>query len=200
MAQETQNGASTTGAAQAADSLTPEGGRRGLVLIFTGAGKGKTTAALGTGFRAAGSGLRVLMLQFIKGSWHYGELDAAQKIGDTFQIRPMGRGFIKVGGAETDPEDVRLIEQCWAEAERAIHSGDWDMIILDEINYAIGYGLLSPETLAAVLNDRPPLLHVILTGRNAHPALVAVADTGTEMNERKHAYQKGIQAQLGIEY
>ena len=176
-----------------------EGGRKGLLLIFTGAGKGKTTAALGTGFRAAGSGLRVLMLQFIKGSCHYGELDAAA-LGDTFQIRPMGRGFIKVGGAETDPEDLRLIEECWAEAERAIGSGEWDMIILDEINYAIGYGLLSPERVAAVLAERPPLLHVILTGRNAHPALVAIADTVTDMQERKHAYQKGIQAQLGIEY
>ena len=187
--------------AAALDSPTADGGgRKGLVLIFTGAGKGKTTAALGTGFRAAGSGLRVLMLQFIKGSWHYGELDAAATLGDHFQIRPMGRGFIKVGGAETDPEDRRLIDECWAEAARAIQSGDWDMIILDEINYAIGYGLLSPELVAQVLAARPPLLHVILTGRNAHPALVAIADTVTEMHERKHAYQKGIQAQLGIEY
>ena len=186
---------------QAADNPTTDsGGRKGLILIFTGAGKGKTTAALGTGFRAAGSGLRVLMLQFIKGSWHYGELDAARVLGDHFQIRPMGRGFIKVGGAETDPEDLRLIEECWAEAERAIHSGEWDMVILDEINYAIGYGLLSPERVAAVLSERPPLLHVILTGRNAHPVLVAIADTVTEMHERKHAYGKGIQAQLGIEY
>ena len=169
-------------------------------MIFTGAGKGKTTAALGTGFRAAGNGLRVLMLQFIKGSWHYGELDAAETLGDTFQIRPMGRGFIKVGGAETDPEDLRLIQECWAEAARAIDSGEWDMIILDEINYAIGYGLLDPAEVARTLSARPPLLHVILTGRNAHPSLVALADTVTEMNERKHAYTKGIQAQLGIEY
>ncbi len=183
-----------------ADGSAASSGRKGLVMIFTGAGKGKTTAALGTGFRAAGNGLRVLMLQFIKGSWHYGELDAAAIIGDNFQIRPMGRGFIKVGGAETDPEDVRLIRECWAEAARAIGSGEWDMVILDEINYAIGYGLLDPEEVAATLAARSPLLHVILTGRNAHPSLVALADTVTEMGERKHAYQKGIQAQLGIEY
>ncbi len=176
------------------------GERKGLVLIFTGAGKGKTTAALGSGFRAAGNGMRVLMLQFIKGSWHYGELDAAETMGPNFVIRPMGRGFIKVGGAETDPEDVRLIEECWAEAERAIHSGDWDMVILDEILYAIGYGLLDPEVVAGTLAARPPLLHVLLTGRNAHPSLVALADTVTEMGERKHAYTKGIQAQRGIEY
>jgi cob(I)alamin adenosyltransferase len=141
-----------------------------------------------------------LMLQFIKGSWHYGELDAAATIGDNFQIRPMGRGFIKVGGAETDPEDKRLIEQAWLEAEQAMASGEWDMVILDEILYAIGYGLLDPERVAAVLRDRPPLLHVLLTGRNAHPVLVELADTVTEMQERKHAYQRGIQAQLGIEY
>lgn len=175
-------------------------GRKGLVMVFTGAGKGKTTAALGSGFRAAGNGMRVLMLQFIKGSWHYGELDAAETLGETFQIRPMGRGFIKVGGAETDPEDKRLIEEAWLEAERAIASGDWDMVILDEILYAIGYGLLDPERVAAVLRARPPLLHVLLTGRNAHPVLVELADTVTEMQERKHAYQRGIQAQLGIEY
>ncbi len=174
--------------------------RKGLILLFTGAGKGKTTAALGSGFRAAGNGMRVLMLQFIKGSWHYGELDAAATLGDTFQIRPMGRGFIKVGGAETDPEDLRLIRECWAEAERAIASGDWDMLILDEILYAISYGLLDPEAVARTLAGRPPLLHVILTGRNAHPALVSVADTVTDMQERKHAYQQGIQAQKGIEY
>ncbi len=194
-----------SGSAQAEDSPAageagPSAGRQGLIMIFTGAGKGKTTAALGTGFRAAGNGLRVLMLQFIKGSWHYGELDAAETLGDTFQIRPMGRGFIKVGGAETDPEDIRLIRECWAEAARAIGSGEWDMIILDEINYAIGYGLLEPDEVARTLAARPPLLHVILTGRNAHPSLVALADTVTEMHERKHAYTKGIQAQLGIEY
>lgn len=174
--------------------------RRGLVLLFTGAGKGKTSAALGSGMRAAGNGLRVLMLQFIKGSWHYGELDAAEAIGPDFVIRPMGRGFIKVGGAQTDPEDLRLIREAWAAAREAIQSGAWDMLILDEILYAVSYGLLDPEEIAAALRERPPLLHVILTGRNAHPALIEAADTVTEMHERKHAYTQGIQAQRGIEY
>ena len=179
---------------------TSAGERKGLIMVFTGAGKGKTTAALGTGFRAAGNGMRVLMLQFIKGSWHYGELDAAATIGDNFQIRPMGRGFIKVGGAITDPEDIRLIRECWAEAVRAIESDEWDMLILDEILYTVSYGLLDPEEVVAALEKRPPLLHVLLTGRNAHPRLVEIADTVTEMAERKHAYQKGILAQRGIEY
>jgi cob(I)alamin adenosyltransferase len=112
----------------------------------------------------------------------------------------MGRGFVKVGGAETDPEDVRLVEAAWAEAHEAIDSGDWDMVILDEINYAIGYGMLDPAVVVKALRERPEMVHVILTGRNAHPLLVELADTVTEMREVKHAYQKGILAQRGIEY
>ena len=174
--------------------------RRGLILINTGPGKGKTTAALGTALRAVGNGMRVLMLQFIKGSWHYGELEAAQALGPNFILRQMGRGFVKVGGAETDPEDVRLVEAAWDEAREAIYSGDWDMVILDEINYAISYKMLDPAVVAEALRNRPEMVHVILTGRNAHPLLVELADTVTEMREAKHAYQKGILAQRGIEY
>jgi cob(I)alamin adenosyltransferase len=174
--------------------------RQGLLLINTGAGKGKTTAALGTAMRAAGNGMRVLILQFLKGSWHYGELDAAETLGPNFVLRQMGRGFVKVGGAETDPEDIRLVEAAWDEARQAIYSGEWDMVVLDEINYAIGYHMLDATTVAEALRNRPPMVHVILTGRNAHPLLVELADTVTEMREVKHAYQKGIEAQRGIEY
>ena len=177
-----------------------EPSRRGLILINTGPGKGKTTAALGTAFRAAGNGMSVLFLQFLKGSWHYGELDSAQQMGEDFVIRQMGKGFVKVGGAETDPADIRMVEDAWAEAATAILSGDWDLIVLDEINYAIGYKMLDPEKVAEVLRRKPEMLHVILTGRNAHPSLVELADTVTEMREVKHAYQKGILAQRGIEY
>jgi cob(I)alamin adenosyltransferase len=174
--------------------------RKGLILINTGPGKGKTTAALGTALRAVGSGMRVLVLQFLKGSWHYGELDAVLSFGDNFVLKQMGRGFVKVGGAETDPEDIRLVEEAWAEARTAIESGDWDLVVLDEINYAIGYGMLDPAAVADALRNRPEMVHVILTGRNAHPLLVELADTVTEMREVKHAYQKGILAQRGIEY
>jgi cob(I)alamin adenosyltransferase len=223
------------------DSDSP---RRGLILINTGPGKGKTTAALGTAFRAAGNGMRVLFLQFLKGSWHYGELDAAETLNtalsatnedalsatnedlsfrsirsrtagsdveesasssatqapQNFVIRQLGRGFVKIGGAETDPEDIRLVEAAWAEAAAAILSGDWDLVVLDEINYAIGYHMLAPEAVADVLRRKPEMTHVILTGRNAHPLLVELADTVTEMREVKHAYQKGILAQRGIEF
>ena len=174
--------------------------RKGLLLINTGPGKGKTTAAMGTALRAVGCGMKVLMLQFIKGSWHYGELDAVKAFGSDFVMKQMGRGFVKVGGAETDPEDVRLVEAAWAEAREAIYSGELDMVVLDEINYAIGYGMLDPAMVADALRDRPEMVHVILTGRNAHPLLVELADTVTEMREVKHAYQKGILAQRGIEY
>jgi cob(I)alamin adenosyltransferase len=178
--------------------------RRGLILINTGPGKGKTTAALGTAFRAAGNGMRVLVLQFLKGSWHYGELDSAEALsredGFTYVMRQMGRGFVKIGGAEADPEDLKMVETAWDEAVAAIHSGEWDMVVLDEINYAIGYGMLDAEKVAEALRTKPEMVHVILTGRNAAPVLVELADTVTEMREVKHAYQKGILAQRGIEY
>ncbi|MBX6359848.1 cob(I)yrinic acid a,c-diamide adenosyltransferase [Pseudacidobacterium ailaaui] len=174
--------------------------RKGLVLIHTGPGKGKTTAAMGTALRAVGNGMKVLMLQFLKGSWHYGELDAVKVFDGNFVMRQMGRGFVKIGGAETDPEDIRLVEEAWEEASKAILSGEWDMVVLDEINYAISYRMLDPAKVVEVLQARPEMVHVILTGRNAHPSLVEIADTVTEMREVKHAYQKGILAQRGIEY
>ena len=174
--------------------------RRGLIIVNTGPGKGKTTAAMGTAFRAVGNGMKVLMLQFLKGSWHYGELDAAKQVGDNFIMKQMGRGFIKVGGAETDPEDVRMVQEAWNEAREAILSGQWDLIILDEINYAIGYGLLDPAVVVETLKQKPPMVHVILTGRNAHASIIEIADTVTEMKQVKHAYEKGVMAQRGIEY
>jgi cob(I)alamin adenosyltransferase len=174
--------------------------RRGLIIVNTGPGKGKTTAAMGTALRAVGQGMRVLMLQFLKGSWHYGELDAVQAFGDKFVMKQMGRGFVKVGVEKPDPEDVKMVEGAWLEGEKAINSGEWDLIILDEINYAISYGMLDPARVAEGLKSRPEMVHVILTGRNAHPLLTELADTVTEMRQVKHAYEKGVMAQRGIEY
>ena len=175
------------------------------MIVHTGPGKGKTTAALGLGFRAAGQGLRVLMVQFIKGSWHYGELDAAQALNkglgiEVFKIVPMGRGFVKVGAEKPDPEDVRLVEEAWAYASAAIAKAEFDAVILDEINYAISYHMLDAGKVAEALRGKPEMLHVVLTGRNAHPAIVEIADLVTEMREVKHPYTKGIVAQRGIEY
>src|SRR5438445_7869504 len=174
--------------------------RRGLIIVNTGPGKGKTTAAMGTALRAVGQGMRVLMLQFLKGSWHYGELDAAKAFGDKFVMNQMGRGFVKVGAEKPDPEDVRMVEEAWNESKKAIQSGEWDLVILDEINYAISYGMLDPVNVADALKKKPEMVHVILTGRNAHPTIVELADTVTEMRQVKHAYEKGVVAQRGIEY
>jgi cob(I)alamin adenosyltransferase len=174
--------------------------RRGLIIVNTGPGKGKTTAAMGTALRAVGQGMRVLMLQFLKGSWHYGELDAVRAFGDNFVMKQMGRGFVKVGTEKPDPEDVRMVEEAWAEARKAIESGGWDLVVLDEINYAISYGMLDAGKVADALKSKPEQVHVILTGRNAHPAIVEIADTVTEMRQIKHAYEKGVMAQRGIEY
>jgi cob(I)alamin adenosyltransferase len=155
---------------------------------------------MGTALRAVGQGMRVLMLQFLKGSWHYGELDAVQCFGDKFVMKQMGRGFVKIGAEKPDPEDVRMVEEAWAEAEKAIQSGDWDLVVLDEINYAISYGMLDAVKVAEFLKRKPEMVHVILTGRNASPAIVEIADTVTEMRQVKHAYEKGVMAQRGIEY
>src|ERR1700739_4668113 len=122
--------------------------RRGLIIVNTGPGKGKTHAAVG-------QGRRVLMLQFLKGSWHYGELDAVQAFGDKFVMKQMGRGFVKVGTEKPDPEDVRMVEEAWAEAEKGIQSGEWDLVILDEINYAISYGMLDPARVVESLQKKP---------------------------------------------
>jgi cob(I)alamin adenosyltransferase len=174
--------------------------RRGLIIVNTGPGKGKTTAAMGTALRAVGQGMRVLMLQFLKGSWHYGELDAVKAFGDNFIMKQMGRGFVKVGTEKPDPEDVRMVEEAWGEAVNAMQSGEWDLIVLDEINYAISYGMLDPAKVVQALQSKPEQVHVILTGRNAHPTIVEIADTVTEMRQVKHAYEKGVMAQRGIEY
>jgi len=177
----------------------PEG--KGLLIVYTGPGKGKTTAALGTALRAVGQGLKVLMVQFIKGSWHYGELEAARLLGEErFKILPMGRGFVKVGAEKPDPEDIRLVEEAWRFASEKLASGEYDLVILDEINYAIHYRMLDPEVVVQALKGKPAMVHVILTGRSAHPAIVACADLVTEMREVKHPYQHGVPAQRGIEY
>lgn len=169
-------------------------------MVFTGNGKGKTSAAMGTGLRAIGQGLKVLMVQFIKGSWHYGELDAAKLLGEAFEIRVMGRGFVKIGAEKPDPEDVRLVDVAWQAAVEAMHSGRYDMIILDEINYAIHYGMISVDRVVADLAGRPEPLHVICTGRCAHLKLVEAADLVSEIKAIKHPYEKGVLAQRGIEY
>src|SRR5256886_17598533 len=121
--------------------------RRGLIIVNTGPGKGKTTAAMGTALRAVGQGMRVLMLQFLKGSWHYGELDAVKAFGDKFVMKQMGRGFVEVGTEKPDLEEVRMVWEALADAEKASQWGEWDSGRLDETNNAVGDGFLGPANV-----------------------------------------------------
>jgi cob(I)alamin adenosyltransferase len=173
---------------------------QGLIMVFTGSGKGKTTAAMGMALRAAGHGMKTLMIQFIKGSWHYGELDAAKRLAPLFEIRPMGKGFIRFDRTGPAPEDVRAVQEAWRVFRQEMASGEYGMIILDEINYVIHYGLLSAEEVIRVLKAKPEGVHLVLTGRNAHPGIVEIADLVTEMKEIRHPFQAGIKAQKGIEF
>ena len=173
--------------------------RKGLIIVHTGNGKGKTTAALGLAFRALGNGFKVCMVQFIKGTWKYGELEAAKKF-ENFEILPMGKGFVNLGAKNPDPQDIQAAEEALNKAKEVILSGKYDLVILDEINYAILYRLISPEKVIEILKQKPENIHVVLTGRNAHEKIIEIADLVTEMKEIKHPYQKGIKAQRGIEF
>ncbi len=174
----------------------------GLVIIHTGEGKGKTTAALGMAIRAWGEGLRVLILQFIKGSWKYGELKSLHQLNEIdgrLEVRQCGLGFSQ-RESKASPEHRKAALAAWQEAMEAITSGAWDMIILDEINYAVKFGLLDEEKIQSLLRARPKELHLVLTGRDALPSLIANADLVTEMKLVRHPFQKGIKAQPGIEF
>jgi cob(I)alamin adenosyltransferase len=171
---------------------------KGLIMIHTGNGKGKTTAALGTAFRALGYGWKILVVQFIKGSWHYGEIDSAKKFGDLFQILPMGEGF--TWDTQNPERDRQKAQEAWAFGVKEALTGKYRMIIFDEINYVIRYNYLEVEKVVAFLKTKPPALHVFLTGRDAHEQLIEIADLVTEMREIKHPFKKGIKAQKGIEF
>lgn len=172
----------------------------GLIIVHTGNGKGKTTAALGMGLRAWGQGMRVLVMQFIKGGWKYGELQAAEKLGPNFVIRQMGEGFVKNAKDDELEEHRAAAKQALQEAGRQIVSGNWDTVILDEINYAVKFGLVSAAEVLDLLAAKPPAVHVILTGRDADPLIIEKANLVTEMKEIKHPYKEGIKAQKGIEF
>ncbi len=167
-------------------------------MVFTGNGKGKTTAAMGQALRAVGQGLNVLMLQFIKGTWNYGELESIKRLNPDFKIKPIGKGFVR--SKLNDDETIKCINQSWAQSEEEILSDNYDMVILDEINYVIDFGLLPVDKILTLLDKKPERLHIILTGRNAHKEVIEKADLVTEMVEIKHPYSKGIKAQKGIEF
>ncbi|HQU31743.1 MAG: cob(I)yrinic acid a,c-diamide adenosyltransferase [Planctomycetia bacterium] len=172
----------------------------GLLLVNTGEGKGKTTAALGLGLRAAGHGMKVLMLQFFKGPWPTGECAAVKRLEPDFKIVQLGQGFIRTRKEEHSKATIENAQVSWDRAKQEIFSDFYDIIILDEINNMIYHGLVSVEEVISVLKERPKRLTVILTGRNAHEKVIEMADTVTEMREIKHHYKRGINAQEGIEF
>jgi len=172
-------------------------GPKGLVIVNTGDGKGKTTAALGVLLRATGQNMRVVMLQFLKsktGNW--GEMRTAQRLG--VEIIPLGDGFTWM--SKDLDKDRALAQECWRLCREKIESNQYDVVIMDEITYALNYGWLSLEEVLTTLRQRNPLLHVIITGRDAPAGLVEYADMVTEMREVKHPYKMGIMAQKGIEF
>ena len=171
---------------------------KGLLIVLTGNGKGKTTSALGMAVRAAGHSMRTLILQFIKGAWKYGELDALRRF-DEIEIRPLGTGF--TWKKESLEEDRRLAAAGWKLASEVIERGDYDMVILDELNLVLAYGLLTVAEVLETIGRRPESLHVVITGRSAPEELLAAADLVTEMREVKHPYrEQSIRAQKGIEF
>jgi cob(I)alamin adenosyltransferase len=172
--------------------------KKGLLMIFTGDGKGKTTAALGMTLRAAGHGMKVCFIQFIKGSWKYGELDAVKRFEDVIDFHVMGKGF--TWKSDDLEEDRRLAREAWDFARKAMESGEYGMVVLDEFTYLLNFGMIEPESVTLALSNRPPDLHVVITGRNAAPALVEAADLVTEMGAVKHPLKAGIKAQKGVEF
>ena len=173
--------------------------QKGLILVYTGNGKGKTTAALGQVLRAAGHGFKTAVVQFIKTLENTGEIKAAQKIfAGHLEIYPMGTGF--TWDAKDREELRRAAEKGWSLAREKIESGRYRIVILDELTYAINYGLLDENDVLAYLAKKPEKMHIIITGRNASDKLIALADLVTEMKEIKHPFQKGGKAMKGIEF
>ena len=174
---------------------------KGLVIVFTGDGKGKTTSALGVALRACGHNMKVAMLQFIKGSWHYGELESVKKLSPNFELIPLGKGFVGIIDDRLPREEhVKAAKEALAIAREKITSGDYRIVILDEINVAVKLNLIDIEDLLDLVKAKPEKLHLIITGRGADPKLIEAADLVTEMRAIKHPYQKGIEAQRGIDY
>jgi cob(I)alamin adenosyltransferase len=171
--------------------------RKALVVLYTGGGKGKTTAALGIILRAWGREMKVCMLSFIKAETsNYGEERAARKLG--IELIPLGAGFTWL--SKDIEKDKALARRCWALCQQKMASGDYDILVLDEITYPVTYGWLTVDEVIETLRSRPPDLHVVLTGRDADPRLVEFADLVTEMVEVKHPFQAGLKAQPGLDF
>ncbi|MFI0848175.1 cob(I)yrinic acid a,c-diamide adenosyltransferase [Mesorhizobium sp. IMUNJ 23232] len=171
---------------------------KGLLIVNTGPGKGKTTAAFGLALRMLGYGKRVGVVQFVKGAWHTGERAAFAAFGDKVVWHSMGEGF--TWETQDLKRDVAAAEAAWAKALELMADPSISLIVLDELNIALRYDYLDLEAVVATLTNRREGLHVVVTGRNAKPALVEAADLVTEMGATKHHFSAGVKAQQGIEF
>jgi cob(I)alamin adenosyltransferase len=174
---------------------------RGLVIVYTGKGKGKTTAALGIVLRAVGHGYKVGMIQFIKGEWYYGELTSSKRLEPEFELIAAGRGFVGIIDDDHPIEDhQRAAKEAVSVAKQKIISGIYDIMILDEINYAAKLNLISQEDILDIIAARPEKTSIVLTGNYVSESVIAAADLVTEMKEIKHPYQTGVKAKKGIDF
>lgn len=174
---------------------------KGLVIVYTGKGKGKTTAALGIVLRAVGHGYKVGMIQFIKGEWYYGELTSSKRLEPEFELIAAGRGFVGIIDDDHPIEEhEKAAKDAIEVAKQKIASGDYDIMILDEINYAVKLNLISQKDILDVIAAKPEKTSLVLTGNYVPEAVIDAADLVTEMREIKHPYQRGIKAKKGVDF
>ena len=175
--------------------------KEGLTIVYTGKGKGKTTAALGIALRATGYKKKICMIQFIKGSWHYGEMDSSKRLEPEFEMVAIGKGFVGIIDDKSPKQEHESIaKEAIKISLEKIQSGKYDIIILDEINYAINLGLVDIEDIINLIKSKPEKLDLILTGNYAREEIIDLADLVTEMKEIKHPFQQGIKAKKGIDF
>ena len=173
----------------------------GLIIVYTGKGKGKTTAALGIALRATGYDKKICMIQFIKGSWHYGEMDSSKRLEPEFEMVTIGKGFVGIIDDKSPREDhEKIAKEAIKVSNEKIQSGKYDIIILDEINYAVNLGLISINDVLKLIRSKPDNLDLVLTGNYVKDEVIEIADLVTEMKEIKHPFQKGIKAKKGIDF
>ncbi len=171
---------------------------KGLLIVHTGKGKGKSTAAFGLVFRAIGHGFKIGIVQFVKGAWGTGERDVLEKFSDQVTIKAMGEGF--TWETQDRQRDIAAASQAWEEAKRMIADPDTQMVLLDELNIVLRYGYIDLDEVVEVLKNKPEMKHVIVTGRNAKDEIIEIADLVTEMTQIKHPFRDGVKAQVGIEF
>ena len=175
--------------------------KNGLTIVYTGKGKGKTTAALGIALRATGYKKKICMIQFIKGSWHYGEMESSKRLEPEFEMVAIGKGFVGIIDDKSPKEDHQEIaKEAIRISNEKIQSAKYDIVILDEINYAVNLNLISLDDVLDLIKSKPENVDLVLTGNYAKEEVIEAADLVTEMKEIKHPFQKGIKAKEGIDF